>query len=69
MPSNMKYAHAKAQICRSPRKNAFRKVRIEFPASVSADSVLTVSRTVKLGQGTYAALYGYAVQFMFSLTK
>ena len=48
MPGNAEYACAEAKITRLPVKYACRKHRIS--ASISANSLLTVSRAMKLGQ-------------------
>ena len=50
------------------------RVSTEFPASVSADSVLTVSRAMKLGPGTQTlrspkCLYAQRTSIMFVCTK
>ena len=48
MPSNLKYARTKAKIPRSPVKYAY-EVITELLASVSTNSLLAVSRAMKLG--------------------
>ena len=46
MPSNVEYASTEAKIRRLPVK--YVDVSTEFPVSVSADSVLMVSKAMKL---------------------